>query len=45
MKYIVENLIIPQDKRAEINNKILYLIDNAIISNTVDFVNFVLVYG
>lgn len=30
MKYIVENLIIPQDKRAEINNKILYLIDNGI---------------
>ena len=30
MKYIVENLIIPQEKRAEINNKILYLIDNGI---------------
>lgn len=30
MKYIVENLIIPQDKRAEINSKILYLIDNGI---------------
>lgn len=30
MKYIAENLIIPQDKRAEINNKTLYLIDNGI---------------
>lgn len=30
MKYTIENLAIPQEKRAEINNKILYLIDNGI---------------
>lgn len=28
MKYTIENVAIPQEKRAELNNKILYLIDN-----------------
>ena len=30
MKYTIENITIPQEKRAEINSKILYLIDNGI---------------
>ena len=28
MKYQIHNIIVPQDKRKEINDKILYLIDN-----------------
>jgi hypothetical protein len=30
MKYQIKNITIPQEKRAEINKKILYVIDNNI---------------